>query len=302
MRSPHAAEPAFPDISAAPFAVPPGASPELVADQIVACFGAVAALDRPATKVFEAFTAGIGLDPLDPLITAGSQIAAEIDRGVVGRARNAYHNSQHLCEVVLCSLFLGRQAGLSQARLARVAVAALVHDFRHDGTTNAGQAFRLERLAVASARPYLADSGVAPDEMERVAAIVLATDATKGVPYARRCFRFLHRAGTRPEVPAEATDDLGPLARLATDPEAAFEAVLVAEADLLPSVALTDAHSLLCQQRLVRENGRVGAGPAEKLAFLDQQSEGFLVSGFFEPNFNRLRRSMVAALPMRPRE
>jgi hypothetical protein len=53
---------------------------------------------------------------------------------------------------------------------------------------------------------------------------------------------------------------------------------------------------------LVRENGRVRAGQAEKLAFLDQQSGGFLVSGFFEPNFNRLRRSMVAALPMRPRE
>jgi hypothetical protein len=131
---------------------------------------------------------------------------------------------------------------------------------------------------------------------------VLAIGATRGVPDARRCFRFLQRVGPRPEVPQEATGDLTPLRRLATDPEAAFEAVLVAEADLLPSVALTDAHSLLCQQPLVRENGRVGAGSAEKLAFLDQQSGGFLVSGFFEPNFNRLRRSMVAARPVRPRE
>ncbi|CRI65908.1 hypothetical protein THIOKS12550021 [Thiocapsa sp. KS1] len=302
MTSPRAVESAFPDLSIAPFAVPPRASPERVADQIVACFGAVAALDRPAASVFEVLTARAGLDPLDPLITAGTQIAAEIDRGVAGRACNAYHNSQHLCEVVLCSLFLGRQAGLSQTRLARVIVAALVHDFRHDGTTNAGQVFRLERLAVASARPYLVRAGVVPEEIERVAAIVLATEVSRGVLFARRCFRFFHQTGPRPEVPAEATGDLSPLRRLATDPETAFEAVLVAEADLLPSVALTDAHSLLCQQRLVRENGRVGAGPAEKLAFLDQQSEGFLVSGFFEPNFNRLRRSMVAALPMRPRE
>jgi hypothetical protein len=98
--------PAFPDLSTAPFAVPPpGASPELVVDRIVACFGAVAALDRPATKVFEVFTAETGLDPLDPPITAGSQIAAKIDRGVAGRARNAYDNSRHRCEVVLCSLF-----------------------------------------------------------------------------------------------------------------------------------------------------------------------------------------------------
>ncbi len=233
---------------------------------------------------------------------AGSQIAAEIDCGVAGRARNAYHNSQHLCEVVLCSLFLGRQAGLSHTRQARVVVAALVHDFRHDGTTNAGQAFRLEQLAVTSAQPYLARSGVTPDEIERVAAIVLATDMTRGVPYARHCFRFHHQVDPRPEVPAEALGDLSPLRRLATDPETAFEAVLVAEADLLPSMALTDEHSLLCQQRLVQENGRVGAGPAEKLAFLNEQSGGFLVSGFFEPNFNRLRRALVAALPERPRE
>jgi len=300
--SPHATESWCPDLSTAPFAVPPEASPALVADQIVACFRAVATLDRPATRVVEAFTAGPGLDPLNPLITAGSCIAAEIDCGVAGRARNAYHNSQHLCEVVLCSLFLARQAGLSQTRQARVVVAALVHDFRHDGTTNAGQAFRLEHLAVAAARPYLVGSGVAPDEIEHIAAIVLATDVMRGVPYARRCLRFLQRIGPRPEQLAEATGDLSPLGRLATDPEAAFEAVLVAEADLLPSVALTEEHSLLCQQRLVQENGRVGAGPAEKLAFLDQQVGGFLVSGFFEPNFNRLRRAMAAALPERPRE
>jgi hypothetical protein len=181
-------------------------------------------------------------------------------------------------------------------------LAALVHDFLHDGTTNGGQAFRLEQLAVSSARPYLVRSGVAPDEIERIAAIVLATEMTQGVPYARRCFRFLHQAGPRPEIPREATGDLSPLHRIATDPATAFEAVLVSEADLLPSIALTEEHSLLCQQRLAQENRRVAVGPAAKLAFLDQQSESFLVSGFFEPNFQRLRRSMLAALPGRARE
>jgi CRP/FNR family cyclic AMP-dependent transcriptional regulator len=292
----------FPEVSKAPFVLPPGASPGVVAEQIVACFRMVGGLDRPATKVFEAVRASLGLDPFDPLVAAGAHIAAEIDRGVAGQARNAYHNSQHICEVVLCSLFLGQQRGLSGERLVRVVVAALVHDFRHDGSTNAGECFRLERLAIAAAGPYLAQAGVAPEVIDRIAAIVLATEVMAGVPYARCCFRFLHQAGPPPEAPPDAGGEASLLRHLATDPDLVVEAVLLAEADLLPSVALTDDYSMLCQQRLVQENGGFDVGPAEKLAFLDQQSAGFLVSGFFEPNFNRLRGSIAAALSGRMRE
>jgi hypothetical protein len=295
--SPRRSTPAWsPDLGAAPFAVPPEATPELVGAQIVSCFRAVTKLRRPATRVFEGYLAVARMDPRDPLLMAGATLAAEIDRVAAGRPPNAYHNSQHLCEVVLCSLFLGRQAGLSPPRLARVVVAALVHDFRHDGTTNGGEAFRLEQLAVNSARPFLVRASVEADEIERIAAIVLATEMTRGVPFARRCFRFLHQAGPNPEMLREATGDLSPLQRIATDPTTAFEAVLVAEADLLPSIALTEEHSLLCQQRLARENRHVAVGPAAKLAFLEQQAEGFLVSGFFEPNFHRLLQTMRAAL------
>ncbi|WP_296808114.1 cyclic nucleotide-binding domain-containing protein [Thiocapsa sp.] len=292
----------FPEVSKAPFVLPAGASPGVVAEQIVACFRVVGELDRPATDVFEAVRASLGLDPLNPLVTAGARIASEIDRGVAGQARNAYHNSQHICEVVLCSLFLGQQAGLSGERLVRVVIAALVHDFRHDGTTNAGESFRLERLALAAAGPYLAQAGVAPEQIERIAAIVLATEVRAGVPYARCCFRFLHHAGPPPEAPPDGAGEASLLRRLATEPDLAVEAVLLAEADLLPSVALTEDYGMLCQQRLIQENGGIGVGPAEKLAFLDEQSEGFLVSGFFEPNFNRLRRSIVAVLSGRMRE
>ena len=302
MTAPGATKALFPDVSKAPFVLPQSASPGVVADQIVACFRAVDALDRPTTEVFEAVGARLGLDPRDPLVTAGASIAAEIDRGVAGEVRNAYHNSQHICEVVLCSLFLGQQAGLSGERLARVVVAALVHDFRHDGTTNDGESFRLERLAIAAAGPFLARAGVAPEEIERIGAIVLATEVRAGVPYARSCFRFLHLAGPPPEAPPDGAGEASLLRRLATDPDLAVEAVVLAEADLLPSVALTDDYGMLCQQRLVRENGGRDVGPAEKLAFLDQQSGGFLVSGFFEPNFNRLRRSVVEALSGRMQE
>jgi CRP/FNR family cyclic AMP-dependent transcriptional regulator len=302
MTSSDATKVPFPEVSKAPFVLPPGASPGVVADQIVACFRVVGGLERPATEVFEAVRVRLGCDQLDPMVAAGACIAGEIDGGAAEQARNAYHNSQHICEVVLCSLFLGQQAGLSSERLMRVVVAALVHDFRHDGTTNAGESFRLERLAVAAAGPYLEQARVAPEEIERIAALVLATEVRAGVPYARRCFRFLHQAGPPPDAPPDEAGEATLLRRLAGDPDLAMEAVVLAEADLLPSVALTDDYGMLCQQRLVQENGGGVVGPAEKLAFLDQQSGGFLVSGFFEPNFNRLRQSIVVALTGRMRE
>jgi hypothetical protein len=292
MSSPRAGGSPFPDLSTAPFAMAVEDSPAVVADQIVACFRAVACLDQPTTKVFEAVTANVGLDPFDPLAAAGLRLAADIDRELAGKNRNAYHNSQHICEVLLCSLFLARQAGLSTPRQARIAFAALMHDFHHDGTTNGGQSFRLERLAVAASRPYLTQSGVKASEIDAIAAIVFATDLASGSPYARRCFEFFHRTGARPDDLQEATGDLAPLRLLAVDRELAFEAVLLAEADLLPSVALSDDYSMLYQQRLVRENRHIGSGRAEKLAFLDRQVPGFLVARFFEPNLARLRRSL----------
>lgn len=293
MSAPCASGSPFPDLSTAPFAIPAGASPAVVAEQIVSCFRTVACLDRPTTKVFEAVVASIGLDPVDPLAKGGAYLASYIDQGLAGQGRNAYHNCQHIREVVLCSLFLARQTDLAPARQGRVAVAAMVHDFHHDGTTNAGESFRLERLAVAAARPYLICAGVTPDEIERIAAIVLATELTIGAPYARRCFEFFHQGGPRPDSLKEEAGDSAPLRLLAQDPDLAFEAVLLAEADLLPSVALSDEYSTLYQERLVRENRNVGAGRAEKLAFLDSHVPGFLVSGFFEPNLMRLRRSLA---------
>jgi hypothetical protein len=292
----HAKGSPFPDLFRAAFAAPAGMTPAEVADQIVACFRAVARLDRPTSSVFAAAMACIGVNPRDTLALAGSRIAAEIDRGMAGHDGNAYHNRQHTCEVALCSLFLARHAGLRPSDQARVIVAALVHDFQHDGTTNAGQPFRLERLAVAAARPHLMVAGVDAEEIERIAAIVLATEVSIGTSYARHCFRFFHDGGPPLDVPAEAMDDLSPLRLLAADADLAFQAVLLAEADLLPSAALTDDHAMLCQERLSREDRRVSPGVAEKLAFLDAQVPGLLVARFFEPNLEQQRYALVAAL------
>ncbi|HYN78417.1 MAG TPA: hypothetical protein VES73_11560 [Lamprocystis sp. (in: g-proteobacteria)] len=139
MNQPQATGSPFPDLSRAPSSSLPGASPETVANEIVACLQAVETLERRTGRVFEAVAANVGMSPRDPIAVAGTRIATDLDAGVTGQARNAYHNSRHICEVPLCSLFLARHAGLAGAQQARIAVAALVHDLHHDGTTNAGQ-------------------------------------------------------------------------------------------------------------------------------------------------------------------
>jgi hypothetical protein len=293
MNQPQATGSPFPDLSRAPFVILSEASPEMVANEIVACLQAVEQLERRTCRVFAAVAANVGMSPRDPLAVAGTRIAADLDDGVTGQARNAYHNSRHICEVLLCSLFLAKHAGLAGAQQARIAVAALVHDLHHDGTTNAGQPFRLERLAMDAARPCLAAAGVAQEEITRIAALVLATEVTSGGPYARCCFRHFHQGGPAPAVLPGAD----PLGLLATDPDLAFQAVLLAEADLLPSIALTYDHGMQCQERLSREDCRIAATPAQKLAFLDRHlAAGLLVAQFFEPNLEQLRCVIRASM------
>jgi hypothetical protein len=291
MNQPQVTGAAFPDMARAPFVVLPEASSATVANEIVASIQAVERLAGRTGRVFEAAAASIGLDPRDPLARSGTRIAADLDAGVTGQAGNAYHNDEHVCEVLLCSLFLARQAALAAAQQARIIVAALVHDLRHDGTTNAGQPFRLERIAIDAARPYLTAAGVAPGAIARIAALVLATEVGIGGPYARRCLLYHEHGGTAPA----ARPDTDPLGLLATDRELAFQAVLLAEADLLPSVALTFDHAIQCQERLSQEDPRIAATPAAKLAFLDRHlREGLLVARFFQPNLDALRRRLGA--------
>lgn len=296
MKQPSPKRDRFPDLARAPFADRAGAPPAAVAEDIVACLRTVAGLARRTSKVFRAVVADLGIDPREPLAAAGARIAADIDAGGLALAVNPYHNSQHTCEVVLCSLLLARQAGLSPPHRARVAVAALAHDFRHDGTTNADERFRLEQLAVDSAHPYLRRAGVAPAERERIAGLVLATEPSIGVPYARRCFRFFYQDGPGPGALPHPGPATRPLGLLAEDRDLAFQAVLLGEADLLPSVALTYDYAMLCQARLSQEDRRIAPTPAEKLAFLDRHLPGFLVGRFFEPNLERVRGAIAAAL------
>ena len=281
-----ASGPHFPDLSRAPFAIT-DASPAQAAKEIVASFRQLALLEERTTTAFAAVAERTGLASSAPIVSAGRTLAAEMDADWRGIGRNPYHNSQHTCEVLLCSHYVAKRHRLAPGIIGQIALAALIHDFGHDGTNNGAEPFRLERHALESTRGPLLAAGVAPAEADRIAAMVLSTELQMGTPYARSCLRRFRN----PDAPPPSAAPLpGPLGLLADDADLAFQAVLLTECDLLPSVALTIDHAMTNQVRLSREDRRIVAGPGAKRAFLERHVEDLMVADFFQPNLKRLRR------------
>jgi hypothetical protein len=275
------------DRTRAPFQVQDGATPAETAQQIVACFDIAVALPQRVTRCFQAAMDAAGIEHDDVLFRAGEAIARDIDAGIGDGAGNPYHNSRHFCEVLLSALYLSLLAPLQQPGQAQLLVAALAHDFHHDGTSVRGTPFRLERVAVDATLPYLQAAAVPQDACQRIAIMILATEVSAGVPYARRCYRHLFDGAEKPAAP-----EMEPrIVALAADPALALQALLLTEADVLPSVGLTVAYGELSQVHLSREWGRE-LGPADKLFFLEHVFGDFIASRFFSPNVELLKQAM----------
>ncbi len=226
------------------------------------------------------------------LALAGSAIARDIDRGIGAGVSSGYHNPQHFLEVMLCALYLARTHRLGPQRATRLVTAGLIHDFHHDGSRGASAPFRLELLALQKAQPYFEAAAVDALESRRLDALVLATEPRAGVPFARACW-MRHRTGGPALAPAaspNASDLPEALALLATEPELAFDAVLLAEADVLPSIGLTLEHAEALQARLAAE-WRTPLGRDDKLGFIDRMIGEISVAEFFVPNVQRLRQA-----------
>jgi hypothetical protein len=275
------------DLTRAPFQLRADADSYQVAEEIAACFEVVAGLSAKLTRAAHAAMEVIGLAEDAPLARAAATLAAEIDAGVGDGRANPYHNSQHYCEVLLSTLYLTAQASMPPLVRARLVAAALAHDFHHDGRTSIGNPFRLERLAAQAALPYFDAAGVAKEEQACISTLILSTETTVGVPFARKCHEHFTRGATKPALP-EAEMHLAPLAE---DASLAEQAVLLAEADLLPSVGLTVYYGELTQANLSKEWGRPMTA-VDKLFFLERIFVEFQVGRFFSPNLQRLKEAM----------
>lgn len=272
------------DFSRPPFRVPADADARTVARDIIACFQLVSGLPEKVTRCFSAAAGIAGLAENDPLRVAGDRIARDMDAGVGAGGGNPYHNAQHFCEVVLSALYLSLLAGLAAREQTQLLVAALAHDFHHDGTSNANVPFRLERLSAEAVAPYLDAAGVSPEERARVKAMIFSTEVTVGTGFARDCHLHLAAGGPRPGlsgVPA-------PLATLAGDTRLALQAVVLGEADVLSSAGLTVQYGELQQEKLAEER-KQPLGSKHKLHFLNQVFQEFTVGRFFSPNLRDLK-------------
>ena len=293
----HPLTPHLPELDRPPFAVVSSLVPAQVAGELVACFHRLGQrpdrLEHAHALAMQSMDRDSERGPADdvrhhePLALAGACIARDIDRGVGAGLASGYHNPQHFLEVMLCALYLARTHKLERLRVARLVTAGLIHDFHHDGSRGATAPFRLELLALEKAAPYLQAAALDASECRRLEALVLATEPRAGVPFARACWKQ-HRTGA-PAIPRTATLP-DALERLALEPELAFDAVLLAEADVLPSIGLTLDHADALQARLASEWG-TPLGREDKLAFIDRMVGEIVVAQFFLPNVQRLRQA-----------
>lgn len=264
-----------------------GAGPTATGQAIVDAFGVLANTSAPLASAFALATQASGVRTDDPLVIAGLAAARDIDAGIGDGVGNDYHNSQHYCEVLLCALFIGGMAGLAPRERALVQLAAILHDFHHDGKVN-GDPFRLELLAVEKAQPYLTAAGVAADERRCVTALILATETMTGASLARQCHaRHIGDAKVTLSMPLRPE-----LCLLIDDPRIALQSVILAEADVLPSVGLTIAHAKRTSARLARE-WQIELGPQSKIEFIDGFLARLLVATYFAPNIRQVRQAFA---------
>ena len=77
-----------------------------------------------------------------------------------------------------------------------------------------------------------------------------------------------------------------------SEPDLAQEAVLLAEADVLPSIGLTPEHAQQLHSRLAVE-WNITLGRDDKLRFIDRMIGELSVSSFFKPNIEAVRQAYV---------
>lgn len=266
--------------------IDPTDSAAVVARALVHLFGAVDGLPCKVSWV-QRGTAHRLVDEADPALAAAARaIAQAIDADAGVHDRQPYHCRQHFCEVMLAASTLSQVHRLSSRSAQLLLLSALIHDLEHDGKPNLD--FRLERASIARATPHLVAAGVDAEARQRLAALVLATEPHHGVRAARLAQNF-HASGVA--LPSR-FDGPSELLLLAQDEGLSRLAMLLCEADVLPSVGFTLAHAMRLQGLLAREWGR-DLGPSDKLAFIDAVLSAGVIGPFFLPNVAAIRQQLA---------
>ena len=249
-------------------------------------------LARPATWVCERILDRHAWARDCPECAAALLIARDIDAGVLA-APLPYHHRLHFCDVVLAAHYIGLLQRFSDEQMRVLVLAALIHDIGHEGGSNADRPFHFERRSVAIATPYLQRIRLADPLQRWIAAMVLATDTTFGLPRVRSWYR--HHVARMDLPPGDEPDPSFVLFR--DHATLVVMALALSEADALASAGLSECSADEQERRIAEEMG-FAASANGKLAYLERMfPDGFLIAAQFNPNLEHLKeRARRAAL------
>ncbi len=223
-----------------------------------------------------------------PVVEAAAKLASE-------KNTNPFHGNRHFLEVFLLTAALGQQAvkegRLNPRQFGNLLTAALIHDYKHDGTNNKGIQFRLEELAFQSARPALNAAGAGKADLDLIHAFVLSTDISRD---------FSRKDSVSPADSLKnylTTRDPGPIPapmRVLVDRRMVDAALMLQDADVGTSLLAKDI-SVRRSRALASEMG-TRYQPDMSRFFFEKicREQMFSISGFklIQPYMNQTMRDM----------
>ncbi|MAS87350.1 MAG: hypothetical protein CMH30_05165 [Micavibrio sp.] len=199
-----------------------------------------------------------------------------------------YHNNDHFKNVFVSATFLSKIHQLHEGvvfktdNLALLFITAFIHDFEHTGVGNTVDGvyvpYYLEKKSYLAAAPYFLS--LTSDELEVIYAFLMATDVSPRKSGMSAAFqvRQIFREGALKETKVSfAMDD--ELMIFSKDIELCFLAIVLQEADILPSAAFSYDSLSTFSQKLKEETDRDFTSPKAKLFFIDH----ILGKGFVAP-------------------
>lgn len=272
-----------------PFTIHPDLDAAAVGQAFSACFQTLAGHPDRLSRSYATLIELIGQPSDDPLRNASVQLAQDLDAGIGTSPDAHYHNAQHVCEVLLSAHYIGLLAQLGAQEHRQLLLAALIHDYDHDGSVNGPRQFHLERHSVRVVQAHLDANAVTAAIRPRLAAMILTTEIALGLPYTRSWYRHHYQGEPVPVRPAPAAE----LKILSDDPEGSRLAIALAEADALASAGLGRDYADLQLSRLAHEWNRP-LHPKDLLSYLENGFGEFLLATFFTPNLERMKATLRA--------
>lgn len=178
---------------------------------------------------------------------------------------NAFHNVDHFREVLTIVLrfcvthnqiTFDEDNKFDTADILLLIIAAVLHDFKHDGTNNGvGDDHipsRLEQQAFDKSRPFLESMGIADDYLSIIKSLIIATDASGHENPATIVRQIANYQNNKTPVSV----NLG-YENFTNNPKLTTMALILCEADIVPSSSLSYEFSKLMTRNLSNEENTI---------------------------------------------